>query len=60
MNPHVDRGTDLVAAAGVTSPFWLPPLATVSEVAALVLPIIGVVWLLIQMYSHIKKNWNSE
>ncbi|OAF05476.1 hypothetical protein AYJ54_00795 [Bradyrhizobium centrolobii] len=44
--------------AAISSPWWLPVLHKVSDGAALVLPILGVLWLLIQMfwwiYSRIK------
>lgn len=56
MNSTVERSTDVIAAAGVTSPVWLPGLYEVSEVAALLLPIAGVIWLGVQIYYHIKKN----
>lgn len=41
--------TDTGAVAAIASPLWLPALHTVSEVAALVLPIIGVLWLCLQI-----------
>jgi len=37
------------AVAAVTSPWWLPVLHSISEVAALVLPILGVLWLCVQI-----------
>jgi hypothetical protein len=45
----VDKITTGVAGASLASPIWLPWLKTVSEVAALLLPILGLTWLLIQM-----------
>lgn len=56
MNHPLERSTDVIAAAGVASPFWLPGLQSVSELSALLLPIAGVTWLLVQIYYHIKKN----
>lgn len=41
--------TDAAAGVAVTSPFWLPPLHVVSDAAALVLPIVGVTWILLQI-----------
>ena len=41
--------TDTGAVAAIASPWWLPALHNVSEVAALVLPIIGVTWLVVQI-----------
>lgn len=41
--------TDTGALAAVVSPLWLPALHTASEVAALVLPILGATWLAVQI-----------
>lgn len=45
--------SDTVVSAGatgaITSPWWLPSLHNVSEIAASVAPILGVIWLLVQI-----------
>jgi hypothetical protein len=41
--------TNTGAVAAIVSPWWLPALHTVSDVAALALPIMGVVWLSVQI-----------
>ena len=41
--------TDTGAVAALASPLWLPALHTASEVAALILPILGASWLVIQI-----------
>lgn len=41
--------TDTGAIAAIASPIWLPALHQVSEVAALLLPIAGVIWLVVQI-----------
>jgi hypothetical protein len=41
--------TDTGAIAAIASPWWLPALHSVSDVAALVLPILGVLWLCLQI-----------
>ena len=41
--------TDTGAVVAAVSPWWLPWLKTVSEDAALILPILGVLWLLLQI-----------
>lgn len=41
--------TDTGALAALVSPVWLPALHTASEVAALVLPILGATWLAVQI-----------
>ncbi|HWK64110.1 MAG TPA: hypothetical protein VNS34_04175 [Rhizobiaceae bacterium] len=48
MNEMIDRTTHYVAAGAVMSPWWLPSLADVSEMAALLLPIAGLLWILVQ------------
>lgn len=49
----IDRITTGVAAGAITAPAWLPPLKDVSEVAALLLPILGVVWLAVQILAYL-------
>ena len=43
-------------SAAAASYFWLEPLETVSEIAALVLPILGVIVLLIRGYFDLKSR----
>lgn len=52
----VERSTDAMAVAAVASPIWLPYVQEVSELSALLLPIAGLVWLVIQMISHFRKR----
>jgi hypothetical protein len=46
---HGEIVTDTGAVAAIASPWWLPALHSVSDVAALVLPILGVLWLCLQI-----------
>lgn len=48
--------TDVGAAAALTSPYWLPTLQEVSQIAALVLPILGALWLVIQISHYVYRN----
>ncbi len=41
--------TDTGAVAAIISPWWLPALHDVSQVAAFFLPILGVIWLAVQI-----------
>jgi hypothetical protein len=41
--------TDVGATAALTSPVWLPWLHTASEFAALMFPILGGLWLTVQI-----------
>jgi hypothetical protein len=45
-----------IAAAATSSPLWLNYLRDVSELAALLLPVLGVVWLSVQMYAFLKRH----
>ena len=48
-----ERITNTVATAAVASPWWLPSLADVSHTAGLLLPILGVVWLTVQIVTRL-------
>lgn len=41
--------TDTGAVAAIASPWWLPALHDVSQFAAFLLPILGVIWLAVQI-----------
>ena len=45
----MDRITTTGAVGAVASPWWLPSIKDVSDTAALILPILGVGWLLVQI-----------
>ncbi len=47
----VEQNTTVVATTAVMTPFWLPSLSQVSEVAATITPILGALWLIIQIVS---------
>lgn len=55
-NTIVDRSTDVVAGAAVTSPVWLPWLQQTSEVAGLLVPIFGLIWLVIQIIGYLRRK----
>lgn len=52
MNTAIIQGTNAVAVGAVVSPLWMPWLQTVSDTAALLLPIAGLMWLVIQMLGY--------
>ncbi|MBD9511927.1 hypothetical protein IB265_34830 [Ensifer sp. ENS10] len=63
----MEHTTTAVAASAVTTPIWLPWLQTASETAATIAPILGLVWLLIQIfaksietYQRIKDRKNED
>jgi|GEM_PF-6574049 len=47
------KATNVVALGGVVSPVWLPMLDTVSQVSATFIPILSVVWLLLQIWRFV-------
>lgn len=53
MDNHDFPFTHAVAVSSATSPLWLH---NVSDVASMVLPILGVGWLLLQAYVYIRDN----
>lgn len=60
----MDNTTTTVAAAAVTSPFWFHWLQTASEAAAIVTPILGAIWLIVQITSRlleaVRKNHRED
>lgn len=48
--------TDTGAVAAIASPWWLPVLHDVSQIAALLLPIAGVIWLTVQIVAKIRET----
>jgi hypothetical protein len=49
--------TDTGAVAAIASPWWLPTLHDVSQAAAEWLPILGGIWLGVQIVTHIHKHY---
>ena len=49
----MDNATNAVAATAVSSPLWLPILKTASEISAFIAPILGVIWLVVQIWAKI-------
>lgn len=52
--------TDTGAIAAIASPWWLPALHDVSQVAAFLLPIVGVVWLVVQIAVKIHTTYYKK
>lgn len=50
------KTTNGVAVAGVVSPAWLPSLGDVSHVAAQLVPIASLFWLIIQIVRHFRNK----
>lgn len=56
MYATLERTSNGVAYGAIMSPVWLPYVQTLSDTAALALPILGAAWLIIQMISHFKRK----
>lgn len=49
----MEHTTNVIAGAAVTSPLWLEWLRDVSTVAGFLVPILGAIWLLVQIVTKI-------
>lgn len=49
----VERTTNAIAAGAAVSPWWLPSIGDISSGAALLLPILGCAWLIVQIIAKI-------
>lgn len=52
----MEQITNTAALGAVTSPAWLPFLKTTSDVAGLLLPILGAAWLLVQIVVKVREH----
>lgn len=52
----MDRATNAIAAGAAASPWWLPSLADVSQTAALLLPVLGCTWLIVQIVTRLTRK----
>lgn len=59
MTHHTEAATNVVAGAALTTPLWLETLREVSLFAGFLVPILGAVWLLVQIV-HKLRNWDAE
>lgn len=57
MNSALDKATTGIAAGAATSHWWLPSLAEISNTAAQLLPIAGLLWLTVQI---VHKLWKGK
>jgi len=60
MTKGLDGVNNSIAGAAVASPIWLPWLSSMSEVSALLLPIAGLAWLVIQIVGYLVKKEKKE
>jgi hypothetical protein len=54
---NTDLVTDVVAVAAIASPWWIPTLEQAHDGAAWVLPLLGVLWLLLQIGGWLYSRW---
>lgn len=50
---NIEKATNVIAAGAAVSPWWMPSLADISQTAALLLPILGCAWLLVQIIAKL-------
>ena len=50
----LDNATSGIATAAVFSPWWLPSIADVSAGAQIALPILGCIWLAVQIVHKLR------
>lgn len=56
----MEHTTAAVAVSAVSSPVWLPWLHTASDGAALIAPILGTVWLVVQIVSKAREMLRKD
>ena len=54
-----EKSTTWLAAGAVASPAWLPSLKGASEIASYLLPILGVIWLAIQIGIKVREHFKA-
>lgn len=54
-NNAVDSATAAIAATAVASPVWLPWLEAASSTAAMIAPILGTIWLVVQIVAKVNE-----
>lgn len=52
--------TSAGAGVALTSPWWLPTLKAASSVAADVLPILGALWLIVQIVTRLTDTFRKK
>jgi hypothetical protein len=53
----IHQSSNVVAVGAVTSPLWLEQLQQWSDLAATIVPILGAVWLAIQILGYLWKHF---
>lgn len=50
----MDRTTNAIAAGAATNALWLPSVEGVSQIASLVLTVLGIIWLIVQIHFKLR------
>ena len=59
-NNPLENATTAIAASAVASPVWLPWLHDASQVAATVAPLLGAVWLIVQIIAKVVEIFRKK
>ena len=59
LHPTIDTATNIGAGVAVASPVILPWIERVSDVAAIWLPVLGAVWLIVQIVNKLTNWWDK-
>lgn len=52
--------SNVIATGAVLTPFWFPTLQQWSEIAAFALPILGVIWLVVQIVGYVLDKFKRK
>lgn len=59
-NTYQDNMTAVVAVSAVASPAWLPWLHVASDGAALIAPLLGTIWLIVQIVAKVREMTRKD
>lgn len=60
MNENLETITNTTAVVAVVSPFWIHLLHDISELCATALPILGALWLVLQITLKLQAWWRGR
>lgn len=52
--------TNVTAGAAIVSPWWLPTITFAADASTFLLPVLGVVWLAVQIIAKVRSEWFNK